>query len=186
MNYYEWLGNLDAIEIRFPDRQFNGFWMVEGSAVIGWSEYFIAVYLRPNAPRFFFGMARNAWPVFSTEMRSLMEDIALGLIQFLPFRFQRPDGSGQVTGYFVGQILRRVDCLDRERTKVRNNWAPINNWGDYGTYRPIVLSRSLIGEEKLFRIQGMCGSIVISEDLKDTIEGAGFNSQRFDLLECSD
>lgn len=185
MKYFEWWGELDSVEIGFPDRQFNGFWMVEGSPVIGWNEYMIAVYLCPDTPVFHFGLAVDAWPVFSPGMRSLMETLVPGLIQFLPFRFQRPDGTGQVTGYCVGQILRLVDCLDRSRTKVRNNWEPINNLGDFGTLRPIVLSHSLMGNEMLFRIKGMCGSIVIREDLKNAIEDAGFKDQRFDLLESS-
>ena len=35
MKYYEWWGELDSIEIRFPDRQYNGFFMVEGRPVVG-------------------------------------------------------------------------------------------------------------------------------------------------------
>ena len=186
MKYYEWLGDLDSVEIRFPDRQFNGFFMTEGKPVIGWNEYLIAVYLCPDPPQFGFGMACNAWPVFSPGMRKLMEDLAPGLIQFLPFRFQRPDGTGQITDYCVGQLLKRVDSLDRTQTKVRNNWEPINAWGDFGVFPPIVLRRSLIGEEKLFRIQGKCITMVIREDLKTAIENAGFKSQRFDLLECTE
>jgi hypothetical protein len=76
--------------------------------------------------------------------------------------------------------------LDRGKTKVRNNWEPINDWGDFGTYRPLVVNRALIGDKRLFRIKGKCGSIVIREDLKDAIETAGFKGQRFDLLECSE
>jgi len=186
MKYYEWLGELDAVEVRFPDLQFNGFWMVEGQPVIGWNEYLIAVYLCPNTPVFDFGLAGPAWPVFSPRMRRLMEGLAPGLIQFLPFRFQRPDGTGQITGYCVGQILNLVDCLDRVKTKVRKSWDPINDFGDFDTYRPLVVSRSLIGDERLFRIKGKCGSIVIREDLKKAIEDGGFKGQRFDLLECSD
>jgi hypothetical protein len=186
MNYYEWLGELDSVEIRFPDLQFNGFWMVESTPVIGWNEYLIAVYLCPEQPIFEFGLANAGWPLFSPGMRHLMEDVLPGVIQFLPFRFQRLDGTGQVAGYCVGQILRRVDCLDRNRTKVRNNWRPVNDSGDFGTYAPLVLSRSLIGQEKLFRIAGSCGTIVIREDVKRAIEDAGFTGQRFDLLETTD
>jgi hypothetical protein len=186
MKYYEWLGEVDAVEIRFPDRQFNGFFMVEGQPVIGWNEYLIAVYLCAEIPVFDFGLAVPAWPIFSPRMRTFVESIAPRLIQFLPFRFQRPDGTGQVADYCVGQILKLVDCLDRAKTKVRNNWQPINDWGDFATYRPLVVSRVLIGEERLFRIKGKCGSIVIREDLKDAIENAGFKGQRFDLLECSE
>lgn len=185
MSYYEWLGELDSVEIGFPDRQFNGFWMVEGRPVIGWNEYMIAVYLCPETPVFEFGLSVDAWPVFSPRMRRLMEQVAPDLVQFLPFRFQRPDGTGQVVGYCVGQLLRLVDCLDRRRTKVRDDWKPINDSGDFAVYRPFVLSRALIGQEKLFRLKGMCGTIVIREDLRKAIEAAGFKDQRFDLIECS-
>ena len=186
MNYYEWLGELDSVEIRFPDLQFNGFSMVEGIPVIGWTEYLIAVYLCAEAPVFAFGMADTAWPVFSPGMRALMERLVPGVVQFLPFRFQRPDGSGQVVGYSVGQILKLVDCLDRSRTKVRKNWEPINERGDFDTLPPLVLKQSLIGAERLFRIKGDCRTIVIREDLKRSIEDAGFASQRFDLLATTD
>jgi len=126
------------------------------------------------------------WPIFSPAMHRLMDGLVPGLIQFLPFRFQRPDGTGQVAGHFVGQILCIVDCLDRAKTKVRSNWNPINEWGDFNTYRPLVVSRTLIGDKRLFRIKGNCLSIVIREDLKDEIEHAGFTGQRFDLLECTE
>jgi len=186
MKFYEWLGELDAVQVRLPDRQFNGFWMVEGKPVIGWNEYLIGVYLCPETPVFDFGLARNAWPLFSPRMRTFIEDAIPDAIQFLPFRFQRPDGSGQIADYSVGQILLLVDCLDRTRTKVRNNWEPINGWGDFGTYRPMVVSRSLVGDNRLFRIKGCCRSIVIREELKNAIEDAGFQGQRFDYLECSE
>lgn len=186
MNYYEWLGELDSAEINFPDLEFNGFWMVEGKPVIGWTDYMIAVYMCAATPRFEFGMALNSWPIFSPAMQALMERLTPGVIQFLPFRFQRLNGKDQVAGYCVGQILRVVDCLDRHRTQVDNNWQPINSYGDFGVLRPFVLSRSLIGDEKLFRIQGNCGRIVIREDVRHAIESAGFGGQRFDPVECSD
>src|SRR5947209_6988856 len=99
MKYYEWLGELDAVEVRFPDLQFNGFWIVEGKPVIGWNEYLIAVYLCHETPVFDFGLAVPPWPLFSPRMRKFMETNVPGLIQFLPFRFQRPNGSGQTADY---------------------------------------------------------------------------------------
>jgi len=66
------------------------------------------------------------------------------------------------------------------------NWEPINPIGDFGTFRPTVLKRSMLGNAKLFRIKGQSGTIVIREDLKESIENSGLNPQRFDLLECSD
>ena len=71
MNYYEWLGDLDAVEIRFPVSEFNGFWMHEGKPVIGWTKYMIAVYLCSDTPLFEFGISQS-WTLFSPRMRSLM------------------------------------------------------------------------------------------------------------------
>ena len=183
MKYFEWWGELDSIEVRFSDRQFNGFWFVEGSPVVGWAEFIIAVYLCDDIPRFDFGIARNGWPIFSERMRDFLNGQCPGLVQFLPFRLQRPDGSAQTGRYSVGQVLRLVDCLDKERTKIRESWAPINEFGDFAVLRPLVLSSKIIGDHQLFRIKGHSGSVVIREDLKDAIEAAGFGLQRFDDIE---
>lgn len=116
-------------------------------------------------------------------MRSFLEKEAAGLVQYLPFRLRRPDGTGNVQGYFVGQILRLVDCLDRERTEVRLNWEPVNEFGDFDTYRPLVIKESMLGNERLFRLKGASRTIVMREDLKDAMAIAGFAGHRFDLLE---
>jgi len=185
MNYFEWLGDLEAIDIRFPEMHFNGWWMVECLPVIGWRGDVLATYSPDDALAVSFGLSDNGWPVFSPRMRDFLDDAAPGLVQFLPFRLQRRDGSGEAFGYCVGQILRLVDCLDRKRTRVRKNWQPINERGDFGAYRPFVLDRSLAENERLFRLKGNRRSIVVRDDLKTAIEQAGFDGQRFDLLETS-
>jgi len=184
MNYYQWLGQLSTIS--FPEDDFNGWWMVEGTEVEGWDERLIAVYPADEAPNFDFTEAMNSWPVFSSKMRGFLAKEAPGMIQFLPFRLQREDGTAEVLGFCVGQVLRVIDCLDRNRTKVANDWKPINEFGDYDTRGPLVLDRNLIGKERLFRIRGDCLHIVIREDLRDAIEGAGFAGHRFDLLDATD
>ena len=186
MKYYEWWGEPNSVDVRFPHRHFNErWWMVEGQPVSDWQDSLTATYVWDDDLAFNFGLARNAWPVFSPELRSFFEDHKPGLIQFLPFQLQKPDGSSRVSGYSVGQILRLVDCLDRNRTQVEDDWEPVNSWGDFATLRPIVLSQPLIGDEVLFRIKGMCGSILIREDLKDLMENKAFKGQRFDFVECT-
>jgi hypothetical protein len=105
-----------------------------------------------------------------------------GVVQFLPFRLRKKDTFEEVTGYSVGQILSFVDCLDRKRTVVRNNWEPVNEFGDFAIRWPAVLNVALIGDERLFRIRGYSVCIVVRRDLKDTIEKSGFAGQRFDPL----
>lgn len=186
MSYYEWWGELDAIEVRFPERSFNNYWMVEGRPVEGWNDKITAAYTTPSPPVFDFGLADNAWPIFSFRMCDFLENAIPDVIQFLPFRLQRPNGMGRIASYSVGQVLKCVDCLDRKRTQVRENWQPINEFGDFGTRHPIVLSRQLIGDGKLFRVIGNCGPIVVSDEIKKAIEKSGFREQRFDAVLCSD
>jgi len=183
MNYYQWLGQLATVS--FPDDDFNGWWMVEGTEVHGWDERLIAVYPAEDPPTFDFTEAMNGWPVFSRELRDFLTGKARGVLQFLPFRLQREDGTGEVLGFSVGQVLRVIECLDRSRTKVANAWQPINPLGDYGTRGPLVLNRRLIGDQRIFRIKGDCLHIVIREDLRDGIDAAGFTGHRFDLLEAT-
>lgn len=49
MQYYEWWGQVDSIAVRFAERDFNGFWMVESRPVEGWDEL-SATYLEKEAP----------------------------------------------------------------------------------------------------------------------------------------
>lgn len=183
MSYFEWWGEVGAIDIDFPEDDFQGWWMVEGRPVTEWDCTLQASYHGVELKSFHFGLADNGWPVFSQEMRRCLEKAARGLIQFLPFRLLVEYDGREVTTFCVGQVLSLVDCLDRRRTKVRNNWNPINSWGDFGTCRPIVLNEQLIGDNKLFRIKGHCRSIVVRQDLKEAIEQAGFKGQRFDPLD---
>jgi hypothetical protein len=185
MTYYEWLGNREAVDVDFPEDDYQGWWMVEGRPVPNWDENLLATYHGESPIEFDFGIADNSWVVFSSRMRRLLETTVPGLVQFLPFRLLVEDTGREVNSYCVGQILTLIDCLDRRRTRVRNNWKPINNWGDFGVYPPTVLNKALIGNANLFRIKGQCHSIVAREDLKEAIEQAGFKDQRFDLLDVT-
>jgi hypothetical protein len=185
MNYYEWWGEPEAVDVDFPEDDFEGWWMVEGRELPAWDSNLKAAYHGEVPISFHFGLADNGWPVFSREMRQFLEKAAPAMVQFLPFKLLVECVGKVVTGFCVGQVLRLLDSLDRERTKVRNNWQPINGWGDFGTLRPIVLKENVLADNKLFRIKGQCRSIVVRQDLKEAIERAGFTGQRFDLLRVS-
>jgi hypothetical protein len=191
VNYFEWLGEITSVE--FPEPHYRErWWMVEGRPVEGWDGKLVGTYnparagLKSPTPQFHYGMALNSWPIFSPMFREFLEQTTPGLIQFLPFQLQASKKArGPQISYFVGQFLRLIDCLDRERTPVANNWEPINEYGDFDTRWPLVLSRKLIVDERLFRIRGDCGHIIIREDLKRAIENNGFTNQRFDSIEVA-
>jgi hypothetical protein len=181
VKYFEWLGQPCTGNVRFRSRHINDFWMMEGSPVTSIDEPITAAWASAEYPAFDFGTASNAWPICSQGMRDVLETLEPGSVQYLPFYwYSKLDGSP--AGY-VMQLLRRIDSLDRQRTVVRRNWIPINEFGDFGVRHPIVLAVAAIGDERLFRIHGKCLSIVVREDLMVAIRRAGYHSQRFDLLE---
>ena len=185
MNFYEWLGELGPVNIDFPEDEFQGWWMVEGRPVPEWDNKIVATLHGDDPATFDFGLTENSWPVCSSKMRDFLATVVPGLVQYLPFRLHIERDQSELTRFSVCQFLKLVDCLDRKRTRVRDNWQPINAFGDFATYRPFVLRRDLIEENKLFRINGKCRSIVVREDLKEAIENAGFTGQRFDLVDVS-
>lgn len=187
MKYFEWLGDLNRIDITFPSSHFRErWWMAEGQHVEGWDPDLVAHYTVPEALEFNFGYAKNGWRLFSPAFRSWFDQLHDGLIQFLPFRLRlRENEVVESLGYCVGQILNLVDCLNRDRTTVRDNWKEINSIGDFGVIPPFALSKKLIGNHKLFRIKGKSISIVMREDLRQEMEDAGFTGQRFDDIEVT-
>jgi len=192
MKYYRWLGEITGVE--FPTLDYKErWWMVECSPVDDWDGQMTGTYapkrvgLKSREPQFNFGIALNSWPIFSSELKDFLERQAPDHIQFLPFPLRVGRWRPRIlTGYYVGQFLRLVECLDRKRTAVRDNcWEPVNKSGDFDIRSPVVLDTAAIGDEKLFRVFGYRLYTVIREDLKDAIERHGFAPQRFDLMETS-
>jgi hypothetical protein len=144
--------------------------------ITDWDDQLIGTYPSAQCVQCDFPMTLDDTPVYSPRLRILMEKFAAGLINYLPFRLQLPDGEGEIKGYCIAQYRRRIDCINRKKTKVENDrWEPINEFGDFDFpfMTKIYLSRKKIGEEKLFRIQGSSTNVVIRQDLKESIEKAG-------------
>lgn len=122
MKYYEWISDNirmpdgDCWYIDFPIGSYNGVWFSECKRIDDWNERLIATYPQCNFIHVDFQPCR--YPVLSERFFTHLNAIAPGTIQFLPFRMQQADGSNEITGYGLGQILNRVDCLDKERTQV--------------------------------------------------------------------
>ena len=188
MKYYEWSQNMrgepDGRETWFIDLPYMDELGVEDVAPIeDWDERLIGTYPPGDCPRRDFPVTANDWPLYSPRLRDLMEDLASGLIRYLPIRLQTPEGEGETREDCVVQYLRRVECIDRERTEVKDGkWEPINCIGDFATRGPLCLVREKIENERLFRIQGDGLSVVIRQDLKEAIEEAGMTGCEFDEL----
>jgi hypothetical protein len=190
MRYFDWLGEITGVE--FGSRHFlRKWWMREGSPVQGWDENMVGTYapervgLDPGPPRFNFGFAINGWPIASAAMRTFLDTNAPGAVQFLPFRLEVERPRRDLEGYCVCQFLEFVDCLDKRRTHSADSWETTNEFGDFELRTPIVFATANIGDQRLFRVAGYSVCILMREDLRQSMEHAGFTGHNFKTVEMS-
>jgi hypothetical protein len=119
-------------------------------------------------------------PVYSTRLKTLMQNMGVEGIQYLPLRIRRRDGAKEVDGYHIANYLNVIDCLDRERS-VYQIWTKDNLlfWKKrpqmLGTFRDVtkaVIDSNKIGDVRVFRLWGWEMMILVREDVKRSIEGA--------------
>jgi hypothetical protein len=130
-------------------------------------------------------------PVYSTRLKSLLEDLGIEGIQYLPLRIKRQDGAKEVDGYYIANYLNVIDCLDRERS-VYQVWTKDNLlfWEKrpqrLGTFRDVtkaVIDSKKISDAPIFRLWGWEMMVVVREDVKRAIEEAGITGCMFREIE---
>jgi hypothetical protein len=135
--------------------------------------------------------ATSLLPVCSTRLKSLMENLGLENIQYLPLRIIRRDGPKEVDGYYIANYLNVIDCLDRERS-VYQVWTKDNLlfWEKrlqrLGTFRDVtkaVIDSKKIGDAPIFRLWGWEMMVVVRENVKQVIEEAGITGCMFREIE---
>lgn len=191
MKYYEWISDNirmpdgDCWYIDFPIGSYNGVWFSECKRIDDWNERLIATYPQCNFIHVDFQPCR--YPVLSERFFTHLNAIAPGTIQFLPFRMQQADGSNEITGYGLGQILNRVDCLDKERTQVADGvWRSFPPLGNFHIRGDICLRRQAVRDHQIFRVLGTSSKLVVREDIKETVAAHGFTGCRFIELRISE
>jgi hypothetical protein len=135
--------------------------------------------------------ATGLLPVYSTRLKSLMEDLGIKGIQYLPLRIRRRDGAKEVDGYYIANYLIVIDCLDRERS-VYQVWTKDNLlfWEKrpymLGTFRDVtkaVIDSTKLSDAPIFRLWGWEIMVVVREDVKQAIEEAGITGCVFREIE---
>ncbi|WP_442485495.1 imm11 family protein [Aeoliella sp. SH292] len=123
----------------------------------------------------------RSWPIFSPRMKRVMESICPGDIQYLPFCLVNDPGKPKIANrtMYLGNVTTIVDCIDRVRTKVRNDdWTPRPN-GTIQVRYPIWLKRSAMSGRRFFRVNGYFTPMIVREDIKEQIEAGDFRGVVF-------
>jgi hypothetical protein len=138
-----------------------------------------------------FPFTDNDLPVYSPRLKLLMERLAVTEIQYLPLRVAHQDRRSEVSGYYLANYLRLIDCLDRKRSEYQV-WTRDNLpfWEKrprmLGTFRDVtkaVLDTTKIGDVRVFRVWGWDVMVVVGGDVKQAIEEAGMTGCRFTEIE---
>jgi len=192
MKYY----SLESHALRRPNGQYC--WMIDipltlhalsgadGKRVATWNPKLIAVY--PEGPvDFDFGHAGTMrYPIFSSRLRAFFERNCPRMIQFLPIRLERDDGTLPMDGYSLGKFLHVVECIDRKRTRVDNNdWTP-SETGEYQICGPVCLRQSGIGDAVCFHVKGASDDVICRDDLRLAIEREKFKGFKFETVKISE
>ena len=105
----------------------------------------------------------------SERLRLLLEAAAPNAAQFLPARLRGPPSS-----YWVMNVLRVFDCLDKEASTIvdEETGTPVGGYERPFMPIPVIDPCRIPPDGVLGRLKGDMGTILVRRDLKRTIEKA--------------
>ncbi|MFM9965207.1 MAG: imm11 family protein [Planctomycetaceae bacterium] len=160
-------------------------WLGDCQRIPDWDERFIGTY--PDTDFIEVDFPDSFHPIVSPRLRGFLEQRLPDAIQYLPIRLQRPDGSGEVVGFSIAQVLVNVDCIDQKRTPVRDGKWRRDPYGNFEILltSEIRLKWDAIRNHQIFRIDGSSITLVVRQDLKEAIEEGGFSGCAFERMKVT-
>lgn len=133
---------------------------------------------RPGTPLDFTTTAACATPVVHSRLASVLTELAPDEAQLLPV-----DVEAQTAPYFLLVATTLVPCIDDARCAEVLFWAPEDGQPEkVGQYRSVAglrIDKARVGERRLLRPWGWPVALIVSEDLKDALEGTGATGMKF-------
>ncbi|MHC9543445.1 MAG: suppressor of fused domain protein [Vulcanimicrobiota bacterium] len=126
-------------------------------------------------------------PIHSARLKTFIEEIAPGEVQYLPLKIYK-DGREEIEGYYIGNVLRIVDCVDREQMH-QDSESKARLPGRSGKLNEkdsIVLNPALVGDAKIFRLKDWEYVLIVRDDVVKEIKKAGFSASRFSRMKMTD
>lgn len=119
-------------------------------------------------------------PVVHPRVASVLKAIAPGDIQTFPIQVE-----GQPEPYILVNVIRLLKCIDEQASEHVEVWVPEDEddqperAGQYRNVEGMRIDKSRMGDAKIFRAWGWTTPLIVSEDVKDALEGIGATGMEF-------
>lgn len=98
-------------------------------------------------------------PVFSDRLRALLIDSGVDNIDFYPAAIVPYEGSERISGYWAGNIIGLVSCLDRERSEFEEFRGLVKS------FDKLVIDESRTEDALIFRLRELRRVMLVDESL---------------------
>lgn len=117
--------------------------------------------------------------VVSSRFVQLFERLGIREVQFIPAQVEAHPGP-----YFILNPLRILRCIDDARCEEVQYWKPEDGRPEkVGRYRVVAglrVDATKVGDARIFRPWGWTVALIVSEDLKQSLEREGITGTHFD------
>lgn len=135
---------------------------------------------RPGNPLDFSMADAACVPVVHPRVASVLTALAPGDVQTFPIQVE-----GQPEPYVLVNVTRLLKCIDDQASEHVEIWVPEDEDDQperAGEYRNVVgmrIDKSRVGDAKVFRTWGWTLTLIVSEDVKEALEGIGATGMEF-------
>ena len=117
-------------------------------------------------------------PVVHVRVASMFAELAPDDVQLIPVAVE-----GHPDEYLILVATRLIRCIDEKASRIRlwtqEDGVP-HKVGQYASVRELRIDKAKVGSAKVFRLEGWRSSLIVSEEIKDTLEGMGATGTRFE------
>jgi hypothetical protein len=116
-------------------------------------------------------------PVVHVKVASMLSERAPGDVQLIPAEIE-----GQPDQYLVLVATRLIRCIDEKASRIllwtHEDGVP-HKVGKYRDVRDMRIDKVKAGNAKVFRPEGWSGTLIVTEEIKDSLEHMGAAGTRF-------
>ncbi|NMO20514.1 hypothetical protein HPC49_40155 [Pyxidicoccus fallax] len=138
----------------------------------------LRVSIKIPGPPMDFSHAAFSVPIVNARVASILTELATQDVQLIPVDIDNQPGR-----HFVLNALHVLKCIDDEASTEVQYWTEEDGLpekvGQYCSVHGMRLDVSKVGEARVFRPWGWSSSLIVAEDIKEALEGAGITGTRF-------